>query len=68
MCVTHKNNTVTHRRQVDQGGPWTGWTNLGAPDAGAIANPALILRLRGLPEPPAVAPGQGRDDHAPADG
>ena len=43
VCVTHKNNTVTHRRQADQGGAWTDWTNLGAPDASAIANPALIL-------------------------
>ena len=37
----------------------------------AIRDPQQIagrLRLRGLPEPPAVAPGQGRDDHAPADG
>ena len=47
VCVTHKNNTVTHRRQADQGGPWTGWTNLGAPDASAIANPALIRDSEG---------------------
>lgn len=47
VCVTHKDNTVTHRRQEDQGGPWTGWTNLGAPDAGAIANPALICDSEG---------------------
>ena len=43
MCLTHKNNTVTHRRQQDQGGAWTDWENLGAPDASAIADPALIL-------------------------
>jgi hypothetical protein len=47
VCVTHKNNTVTHRRQEDQGGPWKGWANLGAPDAGAIANPALIRDSEG---------------------
>jgi hypothetical protein len=43
VCVTHKDHTVTHRSQADQGGAWTDWTNLGAPDASAIANPALIL-------------------------
>jgi hypothetical protein len=47
VCVTHKDNTVTHRRQEDQGGAWTGWTSLGAPDAGAIANPALICDSEG---------------------
>jgi hypothetical protein len=47
VCATHKNNTVTHRRQANQGGPWTGWTNLGAPDADAIANPALICDSEG---------------------
>ena len=47
VCVTHKDNTVTHRRQEDQGGAWTGWTNLGAPDASAIANPALICDSEG---------------------
>ena len=26
VCVTHKNSTVTHRRQADQGGAWTDWT------------------------------------------
>jgi hypothetical protein len=43
VCLTHKDNTVTHRRQDGPGGGWTDWTNLGAPDASAIANPALIL-------------------------
>jgi hypothetical protein len=47
VCTTHKNNTVTHRRQEDQGGAWTDWANLGAPDAGAIANPALICDSEG---------------------
>ncbi len=41
MCLTHKDNTVTLRRQEDQGGAWTDWTSLGAPDASAIANPKL---------------------------
>jgi hypothetical protein len=44
---THKNHTVTHRRQQDQGGPWTVWTHLAAPDASAIANPALIRDSEG---------------------
>jgi hypothetical protein len=43
VCVTHKDYTVTHRNQAGQGGAWTDWTNLGAPDASAIANPALII-------------------------
>jgi len=47
VCATRKNNTVTHCRQQDQGGAWTGWTSLGAPDAGAIANPALICDSEG---------------------
>ena len=47
MYLTHKNNTVTHRGQADQGGAWTGWTNLGAPDVGAIADPALICDSEG---------------------
>ena len=47
VCTTHKNNTVTHRRQEDPGGAWTDWANLGAPDAGAIANPALICDSEG---------------------
>ena len=47
VCVTHKNNTVTHLSQASQGGAWTGWTNLGAPDAGAIADPALICDSEG---------------------
>lgn len=47
VCLTHADNTVTHRRQEDQGGAWTGWTSLGAPDVSAIANPALILDSEG---------------------
>jgi hypothetical protein len=47
VCVTHKNNAVTHRYQEDQGGSWMGWTNLGAPDASAIADPALICDSEG---------------------
>ena len=43
VCLTHQDNTVTHCRQEDQGGAWMDWTSLGAPDASAIANPALIL-------------------------
>ena len=38
---------MTHRRQEDQGGAWTGWKSLGEPDASAIANPALILDSEG---------------------
>ena len=38
---------MTHRSQAGQGGAWTGWTSLGAPDAGAIANPALICDSEG---------------------
>jgi hypothetical protein len=47
VCVTHKNNTVTHCRQASQGGAWTGWTSLGAPDVSAIANPTLICDSEG---------------------
>lgn len=47
VCATHKNNTVTHIRQEDLGGAWTDWENLGAPDAGAVANPALICDSEG---------------------
>ena len=47
VCTTHKNNTVTHRRQEDRGGAWTDWMSLGAPDVGAIANPALICDSEG---------------------
>jgi hypothetical protein len=47
VCLTHKDNTVTHRRQEDQGGAWTGWKSLGAPDVSAIANPALICDSEG---------------------
>jgi hypothetical protein len=43
VCLTHQDNTVTHRCQQDRGGAWTDWTNLGAPGGGAIADPALIL-------------------------
>ena len=38
---------MTHRRQANQGGAWTDWKNLGAPDADAIANPALICDSEG---------------------
>jgi hypothetical protein len=43
LCAVLRDNTVAHCRQDDHGGPWTGWTSLGAPDADAIANPALVL-------------------------
>jgi hypothetical protein len=43
VCLTHEDNTVTYRSQEGLGGAWADWTSLGAPDASAVANPALIL-------------------------
>jgi hypothetical protein len=58
VCLTHKGNTVTHRRQGDLGGAWTDWTSLGAPGAGAIADPVLIRDSEGYLNLLLARPGQ----------
>jgi len=39
VCLTHQDNTVTHRRQQDQGGAWTGWTSWARPTSARSLTP-----------------------------